>query len=158
MDEFRRLVQILRSSHRAAENINVTGAQLFVLSILAEAQGAMSMNELAQRTQTDPSTVSVVVGRLVDRGLVKRVRSGEDARRAELSLTQKGRTLRKRAPVTVAQQRLADALGGLTPREVASLLRTLRKLLETMGAAAIEPSMMFNDAAPNDRKRSRKRR
>lgn len=158
MDEFRKLVHILRSSHRAAQDIDITGAQLFVLSILAEAVDAMSMNELAQRTQTDPSTVSVVIGRLVDRGLVKRVRSGEDARRAELSLTAKGRKLRKRAPVTVAQERLADSLGRLKPREVASLLRTLRKLVEAMGAGGIEPSMMCNDAVPNGSERNRKRR
>ena len=35
MDSFRRIVQALRSSHRAASDVDLTGAQLFVLSTLA---------------------------------------------------------------------------------------------------------------------------
>lgn len=148
MDEFRRLVQMLRSSHRAAENINVTGAQLFVMTILAEAGGAMSVNELAQKTQTDPSTVSVVVNRLVERGLVKRERSASDARRVALSLTARGRKLRARAPVTVAQKRLAESLENLSRRDLSALRRTLAALLEDMGANDTVPKMMFDDAPP----------
>lgn len=75
MDSFRRIVRALRSSHRAAGDLDLTGAQLFVLATLGTAVGPMGVKELAERTRTDQSTVSVVVGRLVDRGLVKRVRS-----------------------------------------------------------------------------------
>lgn len=55
--------------------------------------------------------MSVVVGRLVDRGLVKRVRSAVDTRRVELSLTARGRTLQRKTPTTVAQKKLTEALG-----------------------------------------------
>ena len=156
MDEFRKLVQILRSSHRAAENINITGAQLFVLSILAESPGPMTIGAIAERTQTDSSTVSVVAARLMEGGLVKRERSRRDGRRTELSLTAKGRALRKRAPVTVAQRRLAEALQELSAREIAVLHRTLATILESMGGdASIPAGMMFEDREPARRRRAR---
>lgn len=155
MDEFRKIVQLLRSSHRAAENIDVTGAQLFVMTILAESDEPMSMRAVAERTMTDPSTVSVVVGRLVDRGLVAREQSADDARRTELSLTAKGRALRQRAPVTVAQRGLAAALESLSARDIAALRRTLGSILAKMGAARGSARMMFDDE--HDRRRRRKR-
>ena len=153
MDEFRKLVQILRSSHRAAENINITGAQLFVLSILAESPAPMSIGAIAERTQTDSSTVSVVAARLMESGLVKRGRSPHDGRRTELSLTAKGRALRKRAPVTVAQRRLADALQELSARDIAALHRTLGAILTSMGVDTSTPvGMMFDDRETNRRR------
>jgi len=159
MDEIRKLVHALRSSHRAATNINVTGAQLFVISILAEANGAISVGELAERTRTDPSTVSVVVSRLVSRGLVKRARSDRDARRIELSLTSKGRALRQRAPQTVAQKRLADSLERLSDRDLAALCRTLETIVAEMGGRpSAHPALMFDDARPAPAKSGDSRR
>src|SRR5262245_44102891 len=98
LDDLRRIVRVLRESSRAAEGqLGVTGAQLFVLKALAEAP-ALSINALAERTRTHQSTVSVVVRRLVEHGLVKRSVSLTDGRRLELSLTRRGRTLLSRAP------------------------------------------------------------
>jgi DNA-binding MarR family transcriptional regulator len=147
MDAFRNLVQTLRSSHRAAEGIDVTGAQLFVLTILSEANGAMSIGELAERTRTDPSTVSVVVSRMVDRGFIRRQRSASDARRTELALTPSGRRLRARAPQTVAQKRLAESLEKMSDRDLALLRRTLGRIVTDMGAVQTKnPPMLFDDS------------
>src|SRR3954449_11206732 len=75
MDAIRRIVRVLRVSSRAAEKQGgLSGAQLFVLHKLADAP-ALSLNELADRTRTHQSSVSVVVQRLVDRELVARARS-----------------------------------------------------------------------------------
>jgi DNA-binding MarR family transcriptional regulator len=155
MDAFRSLVQTLRSSHRAAENVDVTGAQLFVLSIVAEAKGAMSIGELAEQTRTDPSTVSVVVSRLVERGFIRRQRSSADARRTELALTAAGRRLRARAPQTVAQKRLAESLEKLSDRDLAMLRRILRAIVTDMGAVpTARPPMMFDESSDRPRKRT----
>src|SRR5262245_46150204 len=84
LDDLRRLVRVLRESSRAAEAIlGVTGAQLFVLKTLA-GEPVLSLNTLAERTRTHQSTVSVVVKRLVARGLVTRTTSSVDARRIQL--------------------------------------------------------------------------
>jgi len=55
-------VQALRVSSRAAErDVGLSAAQLFVLDRLAGADQALCVNELAQRTLTHQSSVSVVV-------------------------------------------------------------------------------------------------
>ncbi|HSP17407.1 MAG TPA: MarR family transcriptional regulator [Thermoanaerobaculia bacterium] len=144
MDSFRRIVQSLRSSHRAAGHLNLTGAQLFVIHALHDAGRPLSVSELAARTRTDPSTVSVVVGRLVRKGLVQSVRSTKDNRRAELSLTKKGEMLQRKAPATVAQEKLLQALEELNERDAAVLERLLIGIVDVMGEADTPASMLFD--------------
>ena len=152
MDDFRRIVQVLRSTHRAATEANLTGAQLFVLNTLGRADGPMSISEVADRTRTDPSTVSVVVDRLVRKRLVKRTRSDDDARRNELTLTAKGARTERSVPPTIGQQALARALDDLSRREAEFLGDILHRICAGMGCAEIEPAMMF-ETAPRRRAR-----
>jgi DNA-binding MarR family transcriptional regulator len=153
MDSVRRIVQALRSSHRAAGGMKLTGAQLFVIATLGDANGPLSVGELARRTRTDQSTVSVVVSRLVEKELVRRGTSSEDNRRVDLSLTPKGKALQKRAPVTVPQQRLAEALERLSARDAATLSRLLSAIVADMGESDQPAHMLFEEPA---RKRSKK--
>src|SRR4051794_24798768 len=93
LDDLRRVVRKLRESSREAEQrLGVSGAQLFVLRTLSGGE-RLSVNELATRTRTHQSTVSGVVSRLVESGLVKRESSPRDARRVELSVTPRGISL-----------------------------------------------------------------
>ena len=147
MDYLRQLVQALRTSHRAAEHLNLTGAQLFIINVIGESEGPLSIGEVAERTLTDQSTVSVVVRRLVERGLVERTRSSEDSRRVELSLTAAGRKLYRRGPSTVAQRRLASALQRLKPADANALRRILDQVVRDTGAAEQPAVMMFEDSA-----------
>ncbi len=157
MDSFRRIVHSLRSSHRAAGDINLSGAQLFVLATLGSANEAMGVKELAEQTGTDQSTVSVVVGRLVDRGLVKRVRSSRDTRRVELSLTAPGRALQRKAPAIPAQIQLAGALGQLPPDDARALTRILGKIVSMMGEADSPAPMLFDESVARDSPRQQLR-
>ena len=60
MDALRRVVRALRVSARTAERrFGISGAQLFVLERLAEAS-APSVDDLAKRTLTHQSSVSLV--------------------------------------------------------------------------------------------------
>jgi len=145
MDAFRRIVHALRSSHRAAADLDLTGAQLFVLATLGAADEPMGIKDLAERTRTDQSTVSVVVGRLVDRGLVERARSTVDTRRVELSLTARGKMLQQKTPTTVAQQKLADALWRLSAADAATLARILKRIpgqLADWGGVGVDGSFL----------------
>ena len=72
-------------------------AQLFVLQRLKEENG-LSINELAARTYTHQSSVSVVVQKLKDRKLVSSKPSEADARKMVISLTTEGKKLLQRAP------------------------------------------------------------
>lgn len=153
MDSFRRIVQALRSSHRAAGHLQLTGAQLFVIKVLGESERPMSVNELAEATQTTQSTVSAVTARLIERGLISSARAAADARRAEVTLTAKGRNVHRKAPATVAQLRLADALKELPTRDAQTLLRLLDAIGSKMGVGAEAAAMMFDDEPAATRRR-----
>jgi len=143
LDAIRHIVRVLRVSSRAAERrVGLSAAQLFALHKLADGR-ALSLNELAERTFTHQSSVSVVVARLQGRGLVTRRRSSADGRRIELALTGAGRALLRRAPAA-AQERLIAALDQLGAAERRRLSQTLGRLVRTMGMAG-EPPMLFEE-------------
>jgi len=128
-----RIARELRVSGRAAEGaVGLGAAQLAVLSRAAEGRGA-SLGELAARTMTDPSSVSVVVARLVAAGLATRRRSPEDERRVEISITAAGRALLRRAP-TSPEERLVAAVASLPAAKQAALARLLDEVVDAMRA------------------------
>jgi DNA-binding MarR family transcriptional regulator len=151
LDDLRRIVRALRTSSRAAEQrIGVTGAQLFVMKCLSE-EPALSLSRLAARTRTDPSTVSVVVRRLVERALVRRETSSVDARRAEFSLTRAGRTLLAASPLA-AQDRLIAGLESLPQQKQRALASGLRALAVAMRLDEDLPVMFFEDEQKEKRR------
>jgi DNA-binding MarR family transcriptional regulator len=154
VDALRRIVRELRLSAREAERgAGISGAQLFVLQALAQ-QSAASLNELAERTLTDQSSVSVVVKRLVARNLVARKPSRMDARRIELALTASGRKLLARCPEPT-QVKLVSALRRLSARELQDLTVGLGGLIREMGLDESAARMFFDDESPSSAVRAR---
>lgn len=144
LDAIRRIVQALRESSRHAERrLGLSGAQMFVLQQIAAAQ-PLSVNDLALRTRTHQSSVSTVVTRLVAAGLVRRQRSKEDARRAEVSLTPRGRRLAASAP-DAAQARLIAGVEAMSPKRRRLLGDTLGELAQAVDRAGRAPAMFFEE-------------
>ncbi len=144
LDALRRIVRALGTSARTAERTaGITGAQLHVLAQLSDAS-ASSLNELAARTFTHQSTVSVVVDRLVRRGLVTRTRSAEDARRVVLALTPAGRGVLRRAPPP-AQTQLIQALERLRAPQSRALALALGRVVRRMGLSDGPATMFFDE-------------
>jgi DNA-binding MarR family transcriptional regulator len=157
MDALRRVVRALRLTARDAErSAGISGAQLFVLQNLSD-QPASSLNELAERTLTDQSSVSVVVKRLAARKLVARKASVADARRVELSLTPAGRRLLARCPEPM-QARLLASLRGLDGKQLGDITTGLTALVRVMGLEGSAPRMLFDDEVPVAGEAERRRR
>jgi DNA-binding MarR family transcriptional regulator len=145
LDSIRRIVRALRVSSRSAEKrTGLSGAQLFVLQRLADGGRALSLNELARRTVTDQSSVSVVVQKLVKRGLVRTARSREDGRRVEMGLTAPGRRATARS-FDAAQDRLIAALGRMARAERRRLAMLLDRLVGEAGIADAAAGMFFEN-------------
>jgi DNA-binding MarR family transcriptional regulator len=154
LDAIRRIVQALRESSRFAEKqVGLSGAQLFVLQKLDEAP-ALSVNELAACTHTHQSSVSTVIARLVERGLVERAMSASDRRTVRLSLTPRGRNLVRRAP-DVAQGRLIRAIAHLPVARRRALALGLDDLAQTVADVARAPAMFFEETSARKSRRSR---
>jgi DNA-binding MarR family transcriptional regulator len=146
LDAFRRIVQALRESSRAAEkDVGLSGARLFILRTVAESPG-LSLSELAKRTRTHQSSVSVVVAHLVSEGLVARRTAAGDSRRAALWLTATGRGRLEKSPET-AQERLLDGVDALPAAERARLARTLNLLVQDVAGSHRQPTMFFEDSS-----------
>lgn len=146
LDSIRTLVRILRTSAVAADqSTGLSGAQLFVLQQLAESE-ATSINELADRTLTDQSSVSTVVSRLESKGLVERARSEEDARRVMVRITETGIRLLKESPPTI-QTKLIHVLRTMQPASLKALIRELTHIIDALGASHEPPSLFFEDDA-----------
>jgi DNA-binding MarR family transcriptional regulator len=155
LDSIRRIVRGLRVASRAAEkDLGLSSAQLFVLQKLRQTEG-MSLNELAEQTLTHQSSVSVVVGRLVEQGLVKRINAARDARRLELFLTSTGRAFVRKLPETI-QERLISAIGRMPAGIRDELARGLGRLVVDAGLADEIPALFFEDGLTKRRKRAKK--
>ena len=157
LDALRRIVRELRRSSSDAErSVGVSAAQLFVLQVLAENPGS-SINDIAARTNTDQSSVSVVVQRLARAELVARKVAAADGRRVELRLTVAGKRLIAKRPEP-AQMRLFAALDRLTPTELNALTRGLAAVVREMRITDAPPSMFFEDDEPPLHKGSRRKK
>jgi DNA-binding MarR family transcriptional regulator len=144
MDSLRRLVHALHVATRGSErSVGLSTAQLFVLRQIALAPG-QSMSEIGVRTRTTQSSVSEVVGRLVQRGLVTRRPAAADRRRAELRITPQGEAILARAPETI-QERLVAGLGRLGASERRALAATLEAWIAASGLEEVQPVFFFED-------------
>lgn len=144
----RRFVRVLRMSAAGAErDTGLSSAQLFVLHLLKEGE-ADSMTDLANRTMTDQSSVSTVVSRLEQKGLVSRTPSPADARRTKVALTEGGRQVLDSAPPAF-QERLLFALQHMPPDALRMLSTELSQLIALMGASHEPPTFLFEDDTPD---------
>jgi len=152
IDAVRRIVQALRrSSHQAETRIGLTAAQLFVLQKLAEKPGA-SVNELAALTLTNQSSVSLVVKKLVTKGLLVREHAAADARRVVLGFTPRGRAALRESP-DAPQLLLLRGLHELSERDQRRLADSLTGWLRAMRLDSGEAAMLFEDGKPGAAKR-----
>lgn len=147
LDDIRRIVRALRMSSRSNEKSHgVSAAQLYVLSQLhqLEAEQTVSINDLAARTLTHQSSVSVVVSKLVEQKLVSRRTSAQDSRRVELRLTEQGKRKLKQAPRPI-QEDLVAALKRMPASDRVTLAMLLSKLVSEAGFAQGRPPLLFED-------------
>ncbi len=155
LDSLRRVVRSFRAAGQATErSLGISGAQHYVMERLAEGPAA-SLNELAARTLTHKSSVSVVVSRLVERGFVQRTASAADGRRRLLALTPAGRRALAKAPGS-AQTRMIQALTRLPEEDLMRFAAMFARVTAELGAHRLAPSMMFEHegvAAPRPRRR-----
>lgn len=131
VDSLRVIVKAMRVSGRDVERkLGISAAQLHILEELRD-KPWQSINELATRTYTHQSSVSMVVARLVDSRLAMRSASSNDARKAVISLTPAGKAILKKSP-GAAQGSIVAALQSMQQSELQELAESLQKLDELL--------------------------
>lgn len=142
MDSFRRIVRALRTSSRHSErDLGLRTAQVFVLQQLEKFE-PVSLNELAEKTYSHQSTVSVVVNELVKEGCVRRKVRKDDRRFLVLETTAKGKALVKKSRATI-QQQFSNVIEQMDPKESRELARLLEIFVSQAGLGKEAPHFFF---------------
>lgn len=122
---------VLATYRELLADLGVTYPQYLVLLVLWETDGA-TVSHLGTRLSLESGTLSPLLRRMEDAGLVSRTRSGDDERVVHVRLTEAGRALRERAhgvPLDLWQR------GGLDAAESAELARLLDRLSSNLAGA-----------------------
>lgn len=114
---------------QALRVLDITYPQYLVLMVLRE-RDRVPMTELAQRLTLESSTLTPMLKRLEEQGLVSRKRHAFDERKVIISLTEKGIAVITRARSVPAQVSRAS---GLTDEESRALRTLLAKLNVELG-------------------------
>ncbi|ACL03419.1 MarR family winged helix-turn-helix transcriptional regulator [Desulfatibacillum aliphaticivorans] len=122
----------------------VSGPQLACLMALYE-KGSLSLSRLAAEIMVKSSTVTGIIDRLENKGLVIRSRTNKDRRVITVELTDKGRDMASDAPPPL-QKQIIEGLENLPPQEVAEIVSSLSKLIHFID----EPPMSENGLAVSD--------
>jgi DNA-binding MarR family transcriptional regulator len=117
-------------SKRMSREWGVTGPQRFVLRVVGLAPG-LSAGDLAATLHVHPSTLTGILRRLEEEGLIARSADAADRRRAVLHLTERGR--RKNAGrVGTVEACATKALRGVSGRDRQCAKRVLEQLAEEL--------------------------
>ncbi|APR76215.1 Organic hydroperoxide resistance transcriptional regulator [Minicystis rosea] len=118
------------SSKQMDSQLGVTGPQRLVIRIVGKHPG-IAAGQLADILHVHPSTLTGVLSRLVDRGLLTRKVDPTDARRALFGLTAQGRKLDEVKSGTI-ESKVRRALTRVSPREVTAARKVLGALAEAL--------------------------
>jgi DNA-binding MarR family transcriptional regulator len=108
--------------------LGITYTQYIVLLVLWEQDG-LSVGDLCRKLYLDSGTITPLLKKMEEHGLIRRVRSHDDERVVVTYLTDEGRLLKE------SVRDLPDTIGcciHLTPEEIGTLYTLLYKVLETM--------------------------
>lgn len=118
--------------------IGVTGPQRLVLRIVGQYPG-LSAGELAHIVRLHPSTITGVVQRLVEKGLLARAADRADRRRVQLRVRPEAKRYTRRSDGTI-EAGIARVLSEVPAAHVVhtrSVLMTIAAVLEEEGTSAI---------------------
>ncbi len=123
----RRLIQARELyTKELSRTYQVSASQLNCILALYE-NGPLPPSRIAREMMVKSSTVTGVVDRLEQKGLVRRARNSPDRRVINVELTEAGTRLAENAPPPI-QQKIIDGLSTLTERQVNRIVKALQML------------------------------
>lgn len=121
---------VKRSMGKHFEELNITGPQGMLVGILMH-YGEMKISDLSEKTGLSNSTVSGIVDRLENQGLVERTRSKEDRRVVYVNVTKE---FKKNADAhfKCIENKFESMMSKATAEELDTILRGLETLKEVI--------------------------
>jgi DNA-binding MarR family transcriptional regulator len=131
--------RIQRDAEKNLMRLDLTPAELRILRVLRE-QGSSPMNRFCAETMLSQPSITGIVDKLEERGLVERVRSREDRREVLIAITEKGNHTYAKG-MELHRQFVKKAFSALEGGEVEALLSVLKKLADASDAAVDAPEI-----------------
>lgn len=125
-------------SKQLVKTASVTGPQLRLLQLI-RSRGDATASELSDAMSLSQATVTSILDRLEDRGLIERIRSQTDKRKVHPRLTESGNSLLDKAP-TALQDSFVRKFDTLPNWEQHMIIASLQRLAELMDAEDIDAS------------------
>jgi DNA-binding MarR family transcriptional regulator len=127
---------ITREYQPYLDELGITYPQYLVLMILWESDN-MPVNQIAQKLVLNTNTVTPLLKRLENQGLIVRTRSDDDERKVMIRLTNGGRDLQERA--FEIPEKLASGLisGKMQLPELVALKQGLHHIIEFLSAKQV---------------------
>jgi DNA-binding MarR family transcriptional regulator len=139
----RRILRVTElNSRELARRSELTASQLLVLRYLGENNAALP-SAIARSIDLKQATVTVLVNKLEDAGLVTRRRDTEDRRRVWVDLTDAGHAAREKSP-DLLQSRFERGFKGLEGWEQAMIVATLERVASLLDAGEIEAAPVLD--------------
>ena len=143
-DRTKEIIFLIRKLMQAGElytkelnkKYNVSAAQLNCILALHE-NGPLPPSRIARHMMVKSSTVTGVVDRLEEKGLVTRLRNSPDRRVITIELTETGNQLAYNAPPPI-QQKIVDGLKRLSKDEIDQIVFALKKLTNLLDVEDLE--------------------
>jgi DNA-binding MarR family transcriptional regulator len=132
-----------------AKNTGLTTAQLLILQSIQN-MGEVSIGEISKKISLSQATVTSILDRLADKGLVYRERSTKDKRKVHAYLTEDAVALIKDAPAPL-QKQFTKQFEALNDWEQSMMISSLQRIAQMMDAEDIDASPVL-DVGILDRK------
>lgn len=132
-------------SRKLMQSHGLTGPQALVLQEAVKGTG-ISAGELAGRVSLSQATVTDIVSRLEQRGLLSRQRSSEDRRRVLIQTTAAGREVIATAP-PLLQETFVRRFVELRSWEQMLLLSSLQRIAELMDAEGLDAAPLLSSGS-----------
>jgi DNA-binding MarR family transcriptional regulator len=132
-----------------AKNTGLTTAQLLILQSIQN-MGEVSIGEISKKISLSQATVTSILDRLADKGLVYRERSTKDKRKVHAYLTEDAVALIKDAPAPL-QKQFTKQFEALNEWEQSMMISSLQRIAQMMDAEDIDASPVL-DVGILDRK------
>ena len=117
--------EIIRQYKPLLDELELTYTQYITMMVLWE-RGSVNVKTLGDVLYLDSGTLTPLLKKLEQKGLVDRKRSSEDERNLIMTITDKGEELRKKA--AAVPEKMANCLN-IDPNEAAMLYSILYKIL-----------------------------
>ncbi|TKB48879.1 MarR family transcriptional regulator [Ferrimonas sediminicola] len=134
-------------SKRMIKACGLTIPQVMVLRAI-DTLGDVTVRRLSGDVSLSPATVTTILNRLQDRGLIERVRSQTDKRIVNARLTEEGVRVLASAP-PLLHEKFIDRFENLDDWEKTQILSSMQRVAYMMDAETLDAAPLLDIASPD---------